>query len=212
MGALQSWLGSAELASFRQTQLGREAMARPAVAGAALEVCNWRSLGRLLAREPEVWVVARGQRLEMPPPRSLSELRALFERGIGIVVCSPEREDAGLASLCADFARDLPGDQRLLVFATAAGTNGFGWHYDAEDVFVVQVAGDKEYYFRQNSLDPSPRRGAQPDFSCYRRETTPMMSSRLIAGDLLYLPPGYWHVAHPHAHSLSISIGVFPER
>ena len=41
-----------------------------------------------------------------------------------------------------------PGTPQVQVFATPAGTHGFGWHYDLEDVFIAQTAGMKDYYFR----------------------------------------------------------------
>jgi ribosomal protein L16 Arg81 hydroxylase len=37
------------------------------------------------------------------------------------------------------------------------------------------------------------------------------MACRLLPGDWLYMPKGYWHLAHAYEHSLSLSIGVFPE-
>lgn len=110
----------------------------------------------------------------------------------------------------AELQQDVAGEQRVLVFATPGGVNGFGWHYDAEEVFIIQTAGEKEYLFRENTV-AVPQRGAQPDFSRIREETSLMLSCRLLPGDWLYLPRGYWHVAHPNDHSLSISIGIFPD-
>jgi ribosomal protein L16 Arg81 hydroxylase len=60
-------------------------------------------------------------------------------------------------------------------------------------------------------VDPRPRLGAQPDFSTFAREATPLMSCSLAPGGMLYLPRGYWHVAMPRSDSLSISIGVYQD-
>jgi ribosomal protein L16 Arg81 hydroxylase len=114
--------------------------------------------------------------------------------------------------LCQQLSAECPGPQRVIAFATAAKMHGFGWHYDPEDVFIMQTAGDKEYLFRRNTVVdvPSQPLRAQPDFSAARDEVSPTMSCRLLAGDWLYLPRGYWHVAYAHADSLSLSIGIFP--
>jgi 50S ribosomal protein L16 3-hydroxylase len=116
-----------------------------------------------------------------------------------------------LRQLSASFGRSLPGDQRIIVFATPANSHGFGWHYDVEDVFVLQTAGDKEYLMRSNTVSPPLVRGAPLHFEQYERESSPMLSCRMLAGDMLYIPRGYWHVGYAREHSLSISIGVFPE-
>ena len=51
--------------------------------------------------------------------------------------CGPGRERRGRLGIGRDFA--APVDVHL--YCTPAGQPGFGWHYDAEDVFVLQTAG-----------------------------------------------------------------------
>jgi 50S ribosomal protein L16 3-hydroxylase len=212
MGPLQEWLEALELNQFRERFLGSQPLAGSGAARAAAQSCTWKQLDAVLKSEPsDVLVVSLSQLIDLDPPRSLRGLDALFRSGVGLALRSPERYSAPIATLCGAFARDLPGEQRVIIFATPAGTHGFGWHYDAEDVFVVQTEGDKEYFFRRNSIVLSPERASQPDFTTYGLETTPLMSCRLLAGDWLYLPRGYWHFARAHSHSLSLSIGVFPE-
>jgi ribosomal protein L16 Arg81 hydroxylase len=113
-----------------------------------------------------------------------------------------------VAALARSVAHDLPGQQRTIVFATAKGTSGFGWHFDREEVFILQTAGDKSYYFRANTVSPRPFHPEPQAFGDYGKEMSPLMSARLHAGDWLYLPSGYWHAAHAHEDSLSVSIGV----
>jgi 50S ribosomal protein L16 3-hydroxylase len=167
----------------------------------------------LRARPNDVLVVAGGRDVELPAPRSLSELQGMFQVGMGIAMRSAERYSQSVGALCQQLELEIPGQQRVIAFATPAKTHGFGWHYDSEDVFIVQTAGDKEYLFRRNTqvhVTSAPLRG-RPDFTVHRHEVSPIMSCRLIAGDWLYLPRGYWHVAYAHADSLSLSIGIFPE-
>jgi ribosomal protein L16 Arg81 hydroxylase len=201
------------LREFMASYFGRRALARAGSARPALEACDWQGLGQMLAskRSPDALVVTRGALTADPIPRSLPALRALFARSVGIVVRNADRQHPPLARMSRTIAEQIPGTQRILVFATPAGTHGFGWHYDAEDVFIVQTAGEKAYYFRENTVDPRPVLGAQPDFSTIGRETTPLMCCVLAPGDVLYLPRGYWHVAQPLSDSLSISIGIYQE-
>ena len=211
MGALVDWLGPRQASVLRAKHLGRAPYAAPDCARAAVLSCDWSGLDVLLnAAPPDVLVVARGRDLQLPAPRSLPALRGLFQRGIGIAVRKPERQSAPLAVLSSALAQDIPGEQRVIVFATPGGHPGFGWHYDAEDVFIVQTEGDKEY-FRENTVTERVGRDEPMDFSTYARERSAHMSCRLVPGDLLYLPRGYWHAAHAHSDALSISIGVFPE-
>jgi ribosomal protein L16 Arg81 hydroxylase len=125
-----------------------------------------------------------------------------------VAVRGADRACGPVAALARSVAHDLPGEQRTIVFATAKDSNGFGWHFDREEVFILQTAGDKSYYFRANSVSPRPWRADPLAFADYRKETTPLMSARLHAGDWLYLPSGYWHAAYAHDDSLSVSVGV----
>jgi len=204
-------LQGTDLAQFNATHWGQEPLAGASVAAGAADSCKWQELDSLLkARPDDVLVVAAGRNLSVPAPAALPQLHGLFAAGIGIAIRKAERHSTSLAGVCAEFAREVPGEQRVIVFATPARTHGFGWHYDIEDVFIVQTEGDKEYLFRKNTVaDPASCLG-QPDFSLYERETSPIMSCRLLPGDWLYIPRGFWHVAYAHRDSLSISIGVLP--
>lgn len=210
---LSEWLGPTPVTDFARDHLGRAPFARPGSAAAATGAFTWEVFGRVLASpgDPDVLVVSRGRALELPPPRGLDGAKAMMARGLGFVVRRAERQDDGLAALAAALARDLPGETHVQLFVTPAGTHGFGWHYDFEEVFIVQTAGAKDYYFRENTVDRETPRGARPDFGAYRRETTPMATTRLLASDWLYLPARWWHVAKCVEDSLSISLGVFPD-
>lgn len=210
---LRTWLGDTPLEVFVRQHLGREPLARPAAAADATGYLGWQTLASLLPHEGlDALVVRSGREQPVLRPRDLPAARRLLEDGLGLVVRRAERHDAGLARLARRFARDLPpglqGRVHVQLFVTAARTHGFGWHYDAEEVFIVQTAGAKDYYFRRNTFDPDPTPGAQPDFGRVRGETTPVMGCTLEPGDWLYLPRGWWHVAKARADSLSISLGV----
>lgn len=212
--ALQKWLAPLSWASFERQVLSRSAWAQPGVAMAEAQIFDWAELNRLLSAEPspDVLVVAKGRWLPHDQPRSLSSLRALMARGIGICVRHSERQHPALSDLANSSSRLSGRRAHAQVFATPGGTYGFSWHYDAEHVFIIQTAGVKDYYFRKNTVDPRRAKGSVPDFSRIREERSPLQTARLIAGDCLYLPARWWHMAHCIEDSLSISLGLSEER
>ena len=191
--------------------LGARAWARPGVALDAVQSCGWDSLGRLLRAEPhpDILVVAGGKLMPDPAPRSLSELELLMRRGIGLCVRRSERHETTLSAFTSSVAARLGRYVHLQVFATPGRSHGFSWHYDPEDVLIIQTAGVKDYYFRENTVDRRVPDAAHADFSRFRLEKSPLQTARLIAGDCLYIPARWWHMAHCVEDSLSMSLGLW---
>jgi len=207
---LPEWLTPDDVSWFESHHLGRAPYARPAAALDALPVFTWETLGDVLGSDApvDVLTVAAGQTVPVPRPRSLADAKQLLARGVSVVVRAAERNDPGLARLAERFERVLPGEVHIQLYATPAGTNSYGWHYDFEDVFIAQTAGVKDYYFRANTVALDAVLGDTLDFTSFTRERSPLMSARLIAGDWLYLPPRWWHLVKCIEQSLSISVGV----
>lgn len=204
---LSDWLGPVSLDEFCARFLRTAPAAQPATTHAARALLDWDVLDRVLRSAPDVLVVARGRLLPVPAPRSLTELRGYLAAGVGLCVQHGERHDLGLARIAAAF--DELGAAQVQLFVTPAGTYGFSWHYDDEDVFIAQTEGVKDYYFRANTVAADER--ARPEmFARFAAETSALCTSRLIAGDFLYLPARWWHMALCHADALSISVGVTP--
>lgn len=209
---LRDWLGPTPLDTFLNESLQRQPLAAPQTTRAALPLFDWSTFDSLLQIGPAVdlLIVAGGREVDAPRPRNLQQARALMRRGIGFSIRHSEEHDPGLARVAAGFATDLPGVVHVQLFITPGATHGFGWHYDGEDVFIAHTAGIKDYYFRANTVVAADPKGS-PDFAAlFRRETSPIMTARLGAGDFLYLPSRWWHVAKCVEDSLSISVGVFP--
>jgi ribosomal protein L16 Arg81 hydroxylase len=142
----------------------------------------------------------------------LREAQALFGGGCSIVMRGLERHDEALKELAGAISEELEGTVSIQSYATPREFSSFGWHYDCEDVFIVQTAGTKEYFLRANTVNPSPHIRAMPRDMQYGRETSPTMACTLVAGDWLYVPSGWWHVARALDDALSISVGVLTPR
>ncbi len=210
---LSEWLKPVPIEAFVRKYVGKSPFAMAGSAQSAAPIFSWETLQRVLAAEPpaDVLVVALGKLLERPPPRTLAEARALLGQGIGLVIRRAEQHDPALSALAAAFASELGGQAHIQLFITPAGTHGFDWHYDFEEVFIAQTLGIKEYFFRDNSTDLHTPVGATPDFERIRKETSPIATVRLAAGDWVYIPARWWHVASCVEDSLSISVGVLTD-
>lgn len=210
MGVLPRWLSDPDRRDLLASRAARKPYAAPHVVPDAARLFDWALLDGILAARPapEVLVVRESALLAEPPPDSGEAARAMFERGVGLVVRRAECHHIELRTLAHAFEQALSGSAHVQLFATPAATHGFGWHYDAEDVFILQTWGRKSYYFRDNSQQPSFDPREPPDFSKIRTETSPMATCTLDAGDALFLPRGMWHVAKARTDSLSISLGL----
>lgn len=209
---LTDWLAPDGLDWFMRAQFQTAPFARPGAAHNARQALDWTTVDRILRSDQplDVMTVRAGQLHQVPVPRSLQDARALMQAGISVVVRGAEQHDPGLRAVADGFEAALPGEVHIQVYATPGGTNSYGWHYDFEDVFIAQTAGVKDYYFRQNSVARDTVLGDRLDFTCIRRETSPIYQSRLIAGDWLYIPSTWWHLVKCAEDSLSISVGVMP--
>jgi 50S ribosomal protein L16 3-hydroxylase len=206
---LSQWFSELTSETFREQHFEKAPIAQPRVARQAIPFMTWETVERILERDDVEMVVARnGALFDHPAPRSLDELKALFAIGGSISIRRVEELDAGVRLLAEKFAREFESPVNVHIFATPANYTGFGWHYDCEDVFIAQTEGTKEYFLRENTVNPHPRIDTMPKDMQFERETTPMMSTTLIAGDWLYIPGGWWHVAKAREDSLHLSIGV----
>lgn len=209
---LREWLSPMPPRAFIDAHLGSAPLACPGSARRAVPLFDWHIFSGVLSQQPapDVWVAMNGRLIDVPTPRTLVAARRLMAKGYGIVVRNAEQHDAGLARLASAFSHDLPGEIHVQLYATPADTQTFGWHFDAEDVFIAQTAGSKDYYFRANTVTPTLTPGTQPDFRSIRSETSPLLSARLLSGDWLYIPRRWWHLVRSLEDALSISIGVLP--
>jgi ribosomal protein L16 Arg81 hydroxylase len=84
-------------------------------------------------------------------------------------------------------------------------SRGFDLHWDDHDVFILQVTGRKQWMVHGMTLayplagDPKEPKPTEP----------PLWDQILEAGDLLYIPRGFWHVAYPlNEPTLHLTVGV----
>lgn len=208
---LQKLLGDVSKTEFSAEYLHRLPFALANTAGDFLSCGTWDLLGRLLERRADAMVVRQGARWSGETPANLQQARQLCDEGWTILVRHAEQHDPQLQNIAESFQADFHAPVNIHLYVTPAGTHGFSWHYDAEDVFIVQTAGRKEYSLRKNTVNPWPLVETIPADMRYERELMPLMRVELRAGDWLYIPCGYWHKADAlpdDEAAISLAIGI----
>lgn len=207
--ALQQLLDPTHKSKFVEECLLRQPISVPGAAREFSNLGSWNVLGKILAGEnPDVMVVRQGEQRPGPAPADLHEAQALCRDGCTILVRHAETHHAGLQGLADDFARDFHAPVNVHMYLTPPGEWGFPWHYDAEEVFILQTAGGKEYSLRKNTVNPWPTEETLPADMQYEREIMPLMRVELAEGDWLYIPSGWWHKAETTSDEVSISLAV----
>jgi 50S ribosomal protein L16 3-hydroxylase len=203
-----SLLGGMPLPEFIDNYYLKQPLAVGGSGAALAGLGDWTLLEAALADPRADLLVARSGRLWDGAVTGLAHARQLHAEGYTLVVRHAERHDARLAEVAAGFAAEFGAPVNVHWYCTPAGQYGFGWHYDAEDVFIVQTQGEKEYSLRKNTVHPWPVVQYMPHDMGYEREIMPLFRCRLAAGDCLYIPPGFWHMGQSHTAAMSLAIGV----
>jgi 50S ribosomal protein L16 3-hydroxylase len=208
---LQTLLGEFPVQRFVADNFHRFPYSAVGLASSLCELGTWDSLTAILKdRAADVLVCRRNEQNTGNPPQSSVEAQELVNDGYTLLVRHAERHDARLAEVAAAFARDLASAVNIHMYCTPGGQYGFGWHYDAEEVFIVQTTGRKQYSLRKNTVNPWPIEETLPADMKYEREIMPLMRCELAAADWLYIPSGYWHMGESRQTAISLAIGVQP--
>ena len=137
-------------------------------------------------------------------------LAAQHAAGATLVLQSVHRMHPPVARFCRELAGQLGHATQCNAYITPAGEHqGFDFHHDTHDVFVLQVSGRKRWIVHEPvvrlPLSSQPQAGAH----LVREGAEPLMDVELEAGDALYLPRGYVHAAlTTDEHSVHLTVGV----
>jgi len=130
-----------------------------------------------------------------------------FRKGATIVFQGLHRSCPAVTRFCRGLELDLSHAVQANAYVTPAGSQGLGVHYDTHDVFVLQLAGAKQWSIYPPVLaDPLP---SQPWKGTDADAGEPCLAVDLQAGDSLYVPRGFLHSAQAqHGFSAHLTIGV----
>lgn len=206
---VQRLFGDISLSLFASDYLHRLPLALPGTSKHVAALGSWESLSGMLSQaDLDLMVVREGTRREANPPSDMAGLGELTSGGWTTLVRHSERHDVRIAELAQAFEGVFRSPVDVHLYLTPPGRFGFSWHYDAEDVFILQTAGEKEYFLRKNTVHPWPLEETLPLDMQYERELMPLSRVRLQAGDMLYIPCGYWHRAEAGGSEAAISLAI----
>ncbi len=198
-------LGDFPPARFLEEFYFRLPYSRPGGAEGLAPAISWDRVGALVeTRGADVLLSRRGELADAPA----RGWREKYAEGFTITVRSAEKLDPDLARLAGEFRSDFLAPVNIHLYCTPAGEHGFGWHYDVEDVFVLQLEGAKVYSLRKNTVNPWPVLETMPRDLRFEDEGSPVFTCRLEAGDWLYIPAGWWHIAKTESESKSLAVGM----
>ena len=137
-------------------------------------------------------------------------LAAQYATGATLVLQSMHRLHPPVARFCRQLAAELGHATQCNAYVTPGGRHqGFDFHHDTHDVFVLQVSGRKRWVVHEPvvrlPLPSQPQAGAH----LVAAGAEPLLDVELEAGDALYLPRGYVHAAlTTDEHSVHLTVGV----
>lgn len=134
--------------------------------------------------------------------------------GSTLVLQALHRTWPPLVEFGSRLAAELGHPVQINAYITPPQNQGFSPHYDTHDVFVLQIAGTKQWTIHAPVLDaplpdqPWDRRRAAV---AVRAQEEPLISAVLEPGDALYLPRGFLHSAVAQGEvSIHLTVGVHP--
>ncbi|MFE2374271.1 cupin domain-containing protein [Streptomyces sp. NPDC059398] len=138
-----------------------------------------------------------------------SEFHAQLREGASLVLDAVEKIHPAVRAAAEGLERFLGTSVQVNAYASWTEREGFGRHWDDHDVVVVQLHGSKRWRLWGTTREaPAFRDVESPD----EPEGGPLADLVLSAGDMLYLPRGWWHsvAADQGTESLHLTFGLVP--
>jgi len=137
----------------------------------------------------------------------LDKLQAEYRSGATISLPGFQRAWQPLKQLAAAIEEYLDHAIHTNIYITPGNTSGFSPHYDAHEVFILQISGVKHWQIYNPPLELPHR--SQPFQPQMFTESAPLLELDLQPGDLLYLPRGFVHTTNTSASaSMHVTVGV----
>lgn len=152
--------------------------------------------------------VGAGIRDQLSDDRVMGE----FAAGATLVLQGLHRTWAPVQDFAGALADDLGHPVQVNAYVTPPQSQGFADHYDVHDVFVLQIAGEKQWRIHEPVLEAplrdQPWEQRRPAVE-QAATADPFLEETLRPGDCLYLPRGYLHSATAlGGTTIHLTIGV----
>ncbi len=132
-----------------------------------------------------------------------------MRKGATLVINRFENYSIAARQLCAEIASFTGLQTMSNAYLSFGGGGAFGRHWDTHDVFAMQLIGRKRWQVFAPTF-PLPLSHHTSDRATPDVAAVPVLDCVLEAGDLLYLPRGWWHQTFPlEEGSLHLSVGSY---
>jgi 50S ribosomal protein L16 3-hydroxylase len=212
MKILQMMLGEDPRNDFLPKHFTRLPFSKTHGACQLANLLDWKMVESILTEKKSVLrIVQDGRVIKDYVELSYDEALNHHNQGHTLLVRFAEKSSPKLLALAQDFKNSFHTEVDIQLYCTPEGNNAFGWHYDVEEVFIIQAKGSKKYTIRPNTVHPHPLVKSIPKDLGHEQEKTPIeINVTLEEGDWLYIPSGWWHIARTQKESMHISIGLMP--
>jgi ribosomal protein L16 Arg81 hydroxylase len=120
-----------------------------------------------------------------------------------------ERHSVEAKRLCLEIGRFAGAQTSGNAYMSFSGDGTFGKHWDTHDVFAIQLIGRKRWRVFPPTF-PLPLSYQTHDRSGQQCPAEHSLELTMEAGDVLYLPRGWWHHVIPlQAGSFHFSVGCY---
>jgi ribosomal protein L16 Arg81 hydroxylase len=135
-------------------------------------------------------------------------VRGMLGRGAVLIFNRIDLFSFPVSKLCEVVAKLTGFNAVANCYVAFKDRESFGKHWDTHDVFAVQLVGRKRWLVYEPTvhLPTSGQTSLEHKHEC---PAEPVMDVILEAGDVLYLPRGWWHTAIPLNEETShLAIGI----
>jgi 50S ribosomal protein L16 3-hydroxylase len=135
------------------------------------------------------------------------KLEAVLQSGATMVVNRMDLKSRKIASICQAISDLFRLKTVANGYLALDGGGAFGKHWDTHDVFALQLFGRK----RWRIFEPTFPLPMEHHTSVNLKNTCPeitVFDGVLAAGDLLYIPRGWWHEATPLANEPTFHLAI----
>lgn len=136
-------------------------------------------------------------------------VQSLLKTGATAILNRIDSRQELVRRLCEEVASFTNAETTANAYLAFSGEGSFGSHWDTHDVMAIQLIGKKHWrVYAPTYKSPLPGQTSKSfDSTC---PADPIFDGVLEAGDLLYVPRGWWHEVLPIGETLHVAIGIYP--
>ena len=163
--------------------------------------------GKAVPPESFISYQANRRKSGQPIPRlNATALTRELRDGATLVLDAVDELHAPVTRVAESLERVFRVRVQVNAYAGWRTSHGFDLHWDDHDVFVLQIAGRKQWKVYGTTRRYPLARDIEPSVE---PPSEVLWDGLLSDGDLLYIPRGWWHVATPlDEPTLHLTVGV----